>query len=179
MENHHFNGKIHYKWAFSIAILTSPEAIDLPKGREAVNVQRPRTIVLLNRSFLTSKLEMSKNSISVGSYLNHIHTHTQKCVYTYIYILYVYVYIYIYGLYIYIYIYVCMYVYIYMDCIYIYMYYMYLYVYTHLHLRFVENGASPKSMASHWTIWVPGLLGSQGVCGLAPSVLDDERGPCL
>ena len=25
MENHHFNGKIHYQWPFSIAILTSPE----------------------------------------------------------------------------------------------------------------------------------------------------------
>ena len=151
-----------------------PEGIYLPKGREALNFQRPRTIVLLNRSFLTSKLEISKNSISVGSYLNHIHTHRNVCIHIY--------YIYKY--------------YIYVLYIYTYMYYTYIYghIYTHLHLRFVENGGSPKSMASHWTIWPwispgilpglgrnrsgPGLLGSQGVCGLAPSVLwDDGMGP--
>ena len=143
-----------------------PEGIYLPKGREALNFQRPRTIVLLNRSFLTSKLEISKNSISVGSYLNHIHTHTEMCVY------------------------ICI-IYIHICIIHI---YIYGHIYTHLHLRFVENGGSPKSMASHWTIWPwispgilpglgrnrsgPGLLGSQGVCGLAPSVLwDDGMGP--
>ena len=154
-----------------------PEGIYLPKGREALNFQRPRTIVLLYRSFLTSKLEISKNSISVGSYLNHI-PHTEMCVY-------ICIYIYMY----YIYIYIMYYIYIYV--LYIYIYVLYVYIYTHLHLRFVENGGSPKSMASHWTIWPwiswdsplgrnrsgPGLLGSQGVCGLAPSVLDDGMGP--
>ena len=43
MENHHFNGKIHYKWPFSIAMLNYQRVYHVwdSKNNEAKPIQNP------------------------------------------------------------------------------------------------------------------------------------------